>query len=324
MRLGKQLFLWFLLIVWAFPALSNTCAVTASADDSIVKGASQDESILFNMINDMRRQAKLQPIPFSPDLSKVAHVHIDDLIESKPQDHGCSLHSWSVSAKWSTCCNTKDPAGIQCMKSKPREITGYPGNGYELIYWGEDAATPADAADLWKQVDASSDMILCRNKWKNFQWKALGIAIKDGYAILWLGDKTDKHSEAVVSSVNPTVTPAGSKTKPKTGPSETEVKVIKTEKVAKPAEVVSKEESKGPVASNPEVKYYLIVGSVKTAAAAKPELKRIKSKGYPEAYILEGESVYRIALESFNTNKQASKRLFELKKDFPDIWILKK
>jgi cell division septation protein DedD len=320
MLLRKESILLVLIMILVFPAISHANSVSFSGSDSLLNGVSQDENILYNMINDMRRLAKMSPIPFSASLSIVAHAHINDLIITKPQENGCSLHSWSTSGKWTACCNTKDPAGILCMKSKPKEITGYPGNGYELIYWGEDNATPADAAALWQKVDASSDMILCRGKWKNYQWKALGVGIQGGYAVLWLGDKADVPHKENQPLVEKAVTKEPIVSKPVTK----ETKATKTHAEDMPKEIVLDEEVRSQVVDNSAPKYYLIVGSVKTPEAAKPELKRIKAKGYPNAYILEGESVYRITIESFDNNKQASKRLFELKQDFPGIWIFKK
>jgi len=184
---SKYLLLYFLLLVLVFPAYAGNNSNIASGNDSILKGLTQDESILFNMINDFRRQNKLSSIPLSKDLCIVAQTHIADLIKWKPQDKGCSLHSWSGSGKWTSCCNTKEVFGIQCMKSKPREITGYPGDGYELIYWGEENATAVEAAELWRDVEASADMILSRSKWKAYQWKAIGVGIKDGYAVYSTG-----------------------------------------------------------------------------------------------------------------------------------------
>ncbi len=320
----KALFLCLLLMVTAFPAISREIEFLASNTDSVKNVISEDESILFNMINDMRRQGKMPLIPLSPDLCKVAHVHIADLIASRPQDNGCSLHSWSASGKWTACCHSKDPSGIQCMKSKPKEIVGYPGNGYELIYWGDENATPSDAAAMWQQVDASADMILCRGKWKDYKWKALGVGLKNGYAVLWLGDKADKKADIISTdtllySIQPVekVNVAAHQTTVKRNQGKTEV--------VAPAKAESiKSETNEFISSGLVTKYYLIVASVKTAESAESELKRIRKKGYHDAIILEGEKVYRIALISFDDNKKASRKANELKKDFPGIWIFKK
>lgn len=320
----KELILLLLIFVLTLPSFALDMSFQASSKDSVKKEITENETILFNMINDMRRQSKLQPIPFSPDLCIVAHTHIDDLIKFKPQDNGCSLHSWSSSGKWTSCCNAKDPPGIQCMKSKPKEITGYPGNGYELIFWGEDNATPADAAALWQQVDASADMILSRGKWKGYQWKALGVGLKDGYAVLWLGDKADKKALDTPEKSLTVVPQADNKQIIPAKPPVTEVANGKKETEAGQKVPVVISSPVKQTASESVVKYYLIVSSVKTADAAKSELKKIKAKGFPEAIIIEGESIFRISISSFDSSTKAAVRKNELKSEFPGIWVFKK
>jgi hypothetical protein len=337
----KELILLFLLMAFLFPVLAIALPVNAIGSDSLKKGTSQDETILFNMINDMRIQNKLPVIPYSFNLSKVAHIHIDDLIKWRPQDQGCSLHSWSGSGKWSPCCNTKDPSGIQCMKAKPGEITAYTGNGYELIYWGEEKASPVDAIALWQQVSASSDMILGRGKWKGYQWKALGVGIKEGYAILWFGDKIDNAPyDASVQSLavaekpvteKPVVKPAivyksavKEKTPVKTESVAKQEPVVKQEPAVKPkATVVLPETSKEPLTVSGTT-YYLIASSLKTSEAANTELKNIKAKGYPGAMIIESGVLFRIALASYTNEQDARAKLSELKTTFPGIWLFKK
>lgn len=324
MLLRKQLKFLLLLMFSAFAAKASNVPYNINDNDSVIINISQDETILFNMINDLRRQNKLPSIPLSLDLCKVAQTHIADLIKWKPQEKGCSLHSWSGSGKWTSCCNTKEVFGIQCMKAKPREITGYLGDGYELIYWGEDDATPAEAAALWKQVDASLDMILSRSKWSGYQWQAIGVGIKSGYAVLWLGDSKDTNDqEKAIKKIAAVQQPAE-----KVATVEKSTAPGKDNSKAKPAvnpkeSAVSKENIKQPVAV-PVTKYYVIVSSLKTAEAANAELAKIKSKGYPTSVILQSESSFRISIASFDTQEKAASVKNSLKETFPGIWILKK
>jgi hypothetical protein len=210
------------------------------------------------------------------------------------------------------------------MKAKPGEITAYTGNGYELIYWGEEKATPVDAIGLWQQVDASSDMILSRGKWKGYQWRALGVGIKDGYAILWFGDKID-NAPFNASIANSTVAekPAA-KTVAVTKPPVKEKTAVKSEPAVKPKEaaVIPEPVKETSVASG--TTYYLIASSLKTVDAANTELKTIRAKGYLGAVIIESGVLFRIALASYNNEKDARARLSELKTTFPGIWLFKK
>jgi hypothetical protein len=335
MLLRKEIRLFFLLMFLAFSGIAGNISNDVSGNDTIIAGISQDETILFNMINDMRRQNKLPSIPLSLDLCKVAQIHIADLIKWKPQEKGCSLHSWSGSGKWTSCCNTKEVFGIQCMKSKPREITGYLGDGYELIYWGEDNAIPAEAAALWKEVGASSDMILSKGKWSGYQWKALGAGIKSGYAVLWLGDAVSTNTTVIAienKSVEQNIV-----TKPEVIAilPETEKKSTKPEVPVKQKTPASNLEiNQRTNVSNPAIKekhdnlkgpkFYLIVGSYKDFEGADSELKKLKQKGYPSVFILYQEPLYRISILSFEESEKAFRMKNELKATFPGIWIYKK
>jgi len=320
----KELHLLFLLIILAFSAFAGNSSSNIIGNDTVKTGITEDETILFNMINDMRRQNKLPSIPLSLNLCKVAQTHIADLIKWKPQEKGCSLHSWSGSGKWTSCCNTKEVFGIQCMKSKPREITGYLGDGYELIYWGEDNATPAEAAALWKQVGASSDMILGQAKWSGYQWQAIGVGIKSGYAVLWLGDAEDKNDEVTSFANNTVAQQAVAKSAVDEKTPAVEKEIIKPKPTEKPKEiVVSKQDGKQPTKVS-GTKYYLIVSSLKTAEAANKELEKIKLKGYPTSTVLQSESAFRISIASFDTSEKAASLKNNLKDTFPGIWIFKK
>lgn len=319
----KEFLLVFMLVILAFPAFARYNIVAENVSDTVTYELTQDESILFNMINDMRRQSKLPSIPLSNDLCIVAQTHIADLIKMKPLEKGCSLHSWSGAGKWTACCNTKEVFGIQCMKSKPREITGYAGDGYELIYWGEDNANPAEAAELWRDVEASSDMILSQSKWSNYQWKAMGVGIKGGYAILWLGDSVSSNNAGKPAVNQPDAKQTVSKAPAVTKPAVAEKKTTKPEIVVNKNTAAVKEEPKVASKNDTGTKYFVIVSSLKTAEAANEELKKIKSKGYPNAFIVNG-NVYRIAILSYSTSAEAAKKKNELKEIFPGIWVLSK
>jgi hypothetical protein len=255
----------------------------------------------------------------SEALTIVAHVHINDLILNKPQEKGCSVQAWSKSEKWTSCCNTKDAAGIKCMTSKPKEITGYTGNGYELAYWGEDKATPTDASTMWQQANASADMILSRGKWKGFNWKAIGVGIKDGYAVLWLGDKTDK-----TTSVKNVVANVGDQT-PKKEADTLGIAQAQGYEIEKADKKNNNQSVAGTTTTQlgSGTKYYLIVLSTKNSEIANSELNRIKAGGYPDAFIMNSAAGYRIALTYCDTPKKAATKVNELKNTFLGIWVLK-
>ncbi len=324
MLLRKERILLFILMIFVLPVFSGNISLIAGDDDTLTVNTTQDETILYNLINDMRRLNKLPSIPLSPELCKVAQTHIADIIKWKPQEKGCSLHSWSGSGKWTACCNTKEFFGIQCMKSKPREIAGYQGDGYELIYWAEDKATPSEAADLWKQVAASSDMILGRAKWKGYQWKAMGVGIKEGFAILWLGDSIINNASKKPDNYTPVTKKPSSKEAGIAKAPEIRNDIVKPQNVVKQNEAATIEGINKPIVTTTGIRFYVIAGSFKTAEAANKGLNIIISQGYPHAIILEGESAYRIAVASFDTKVKADILKDSLQKTVPGIWVYKR
>ena len=102
----------------------------------------------------------------------------------------CNLHSWSNQGMWTACCYTADHAQAQCMWDKPRELTTYPGNGYENAAFGY--ATTAGAMAGWKASPGHNDVMLNLGTWTNTTWLAVGAAFQpNGYAVLWFGEVTD-------------------------------------------------------------------------------------------------------------------------------------
>jgi cell division septation protein DedD len=324
-------------------------------DSSYFKSTSQ-ELILYNLINDMRLKAGLAAIPQSEGLGCVAKTHIHDIIRSQPLSNGCDLKSWSDKGKWTSCCQPRGKSAMDCMKQKPAEIIGYEGNGYELIYWSEEIATPSDAIASWQSIQASTDMILNKGKWKAYAWKALGVGIVDGMAVLWFGDRSEKpkivetnneiaehlkepqvnhttqiESEAkkdiakvVVSTDNEDVKQSKKIT---ANAPETQISIkldadkpVETKKAVAEKSVTS--ELKQPVIPTTG-KYYLIAGSLKTIDGANSELKKIKAKGYPEAFVMDGGSIFRVVIGVYHTAADASAAQRSVKQVFADAWVYK-
>lgn len=313
-----------IILAFAFMLFFNVINTSAQSDVSRKEGKgqqgiclTQDEMVLYNLINDMRKQNKLSVLPLSGNLCIVARTHIEDLLTWKPQDQGCNLNSWSSNGKWSACCNGKDPSSIKCMNNKPAELTSYNGLGFELVYWEEESATAYEAYDSWKQLDASREMILGKGKWQTKSWKAIGVSIKDGYALIWLGDKQDVlmdigicGSDTLVQSMknsNAMAAPVADRRKP-------------TENQVKPVEA---DQVKG-VASSTENPYFVIVASLKTDQLAREKMAELKLEGYKDLILVTLQDKYRVSIGSYATEAKAKARMKELKARFPDCWLLHK
>ncbi len=155
-------------------------------------GCSADALTLIELLNEYRAENGLGPIPASSSLCTVGDLHVQDLAAEAPHtDPNCNLHSWSNAGAWSGCCYTADHAAAQCMWDKPRELTDYPGNGYENAAGGGGSLGPAEALDLWKGSPGHNAVMLNEGTWANLTWNAVGVGISGGYAVLWFGEESD-------------------------------------------------------------------------------------------------------------------------------------
>jgi|APIni6443716594_1056825.scaffolds.fasta_scaffold310929_1 hypothetical protein len=154
------------------------------------------ESELYKLINEYRVQKGLTPVKLSASLCYVAKMHAKDQSENYKSSTRCNMHSWSKSDKWSSCCYTSDHKQAKCMWDKPRELTGYKGDGFEISFWSTyPYATPMAAADDilngWKKSAGHNNLIINKADWKSVEWKAIGIGIYGEYANVWFGKEED-------------------------------------------------------------------------------------------------------------------------------------
>ena len=61
----KQILVFFVILLTILPTKASVFCSTSLSADTLSTGISQDENILYNMINDMRVQNKLPTIPLS-------------------------------------------------------------------------------------------------------------------------------------------------------------------------------------------------------------------------------------------------------------------
>ncbi len=152
---------------------------------------SQEEQKLYDLLTEYRATYNLPAIPISPALTKVAQAHVRDLQDNQPHGENCNMHSWSGVGKWTPCCYTSDHKQAQCMWDKPREMTNYAGNGYEIAYGGSAGATASDAIAGWKSSSGHNSVMINKGVWAKRPWNAVGIGIYGGYAVVWFGEEAD-------------------------------------------------------------------------------------------------------------------------------------
>jgi hypothetical protein len=160
----------------------------------------QTETELYKLINEYRTRKGLPAIKLSVALSIVARTHAEDQTENFKGGKRCNMHSWSDKGSWSSCCYTADHKKAKCMWDKPRELTYYTADGFEISYFStypfptaEDHAK--DILEGWKKSTSHNDIIINKSIWKDMKWQAIGIGIYGDYADVWFGVEEDNAGE---------------------------------------------------------------------------------------------------------------------------------
>ena len=158
-------------------------------------GVSEKEAKLYYIINAYRESQGLQKLSFSKSLTIVARTHVSDSNTYMPENQRDSrgmqgnLHSWSNHGSWTPVVYTSDHEYAANMWSKPRELTSYTGNGYEISSWYSGSITPEDALDLWKNSSGHNAVMTTQGNWSDL--KTMGVAIDGKYAHVWFGSVAD-------------------------------------------------------------------------------------------------------------------------------------
>ncbi len=145
------------------------------------------------MIMEYRESKGLEQIPISVKLMEVAQTHARDLADNYVFDvnNKCNPHSWSKKGKWTSCCYTSDHKKASCMWAKPKEITGYTGNGYEIAYYSSSGANAKEGLDGWKVSPGHNPLLINLDSWSKVKWHAIGLGIYKEYGVVWFGDVKD-------------------------------------------------------------------------------------------------------------------------------------
>ena len=180
---------------------ANTVTQVSSEETRVIDalkamGVSEKEAKLYYIINAYRESKGLQKLSFSKSLTIVARTHVSDSNTYTPENQRDSrgmqgnLHSWSNHGSWTPMVYTSDHEYAANMWSKPRELTSYTGNGYEISSWNSGNITPEDALDLWKNSSGHNAVMTTQGNWSDL--KTMGVAIDGKYAHVWFGSAADQ------------------------------------------------------------------------------------------------------------------------------------
>lgn len=284
-----------LLLFLSFSLYSQTGSVQKEIPGDFCISA--EELKLYNLINDYRKSQNLPFIPLSKSLCYVAKLHIDDLITNKPDTANCSFHSWSGKGTWKPCCFRKENKDKYCILTKPKELTNYPGLGHEIVFWESRDATAEKAIKQWKETSVSRFIITNFKEWEKCQWNAMGVGIKEGFAILWVGEDADVEKETKVCGGETIVT------------------------VQQPVTEIKKNEEI-PVVSTNGGRFYVIFGNMNSLKEARIMAEKYKREGFSKVKIIAKDNKYRISLSDYATKEMASQGKKELPAKYKDAWIM--
>lgn len=251
------------------------------------------------MINAHRVLNGLKEIPLSASLSYVARTHVIDLYTNHPDTSICNLNSWSDKGSWTPCCHNKYVPQEECIRNKPKELTGYTGEGYELTY-AEVFNTRADTVfKFWSTIDEANEFLLNEGRWEKKNWRAIGIGIYKSYAVVWMGQKTD-------------ALPAPERC---SGVSASKTKNVRNETSAAIGSI--------PVISSKTGRFYLIVASLQSDADAQKEATKYSKLEGTNIMILKNmQGQYRVSINDYPTLEEAKQGKTKFEESFKGAWIL--
>lgn len=193
----RLLAIFILLVLFASKSYSQE-AIPAKQLPGVCLTATEVE--LYRLINEYRVQKGLPEVKLSASLSYVARTHARDQTENYKESNRCNMHSWSNKGEWSSCCYTPDHKRAKCMWDKPRELTNYQGDGFEISFYStypysSPAAFAKDALDGWKKSSGHNEIIINKSVWKNVKWESMGVGVYGEYANVWFGKEEDSAGE---------------------------------------------------------------------------------------------------------------------------------
>lgn len=283
------LFLGFGLLVFN----TKTSAQTDTIPDDFCISA--EEYQLYQLINDYRKAFALPEIKLSKSLSYVAIAHVRDLAANFNTDTTCNMHSWSDKGRWKPICFPSEQTKKNNVHLKAKEIIGYPKAAYEITYWSNVENMPRQILSFWRENKASADLLINQEKWEDRAWKAIGIGIEDGYAVVWLGEAIDfEVSTPVCGTSTQVLNDASPEYKAKNPPK----------------------------ASTTDKTFYITIGSYNSREDGVNAVKSYKEMGYPKAILVEMENKFRVAIDYFSDKKEADQALKKYAQKFKGAWVL--
>jgi len=185
-----------LLIQAVFLLLPAVCeTIPTGVQELLSKGPgncepTDEEELLYHLIMTHRAEQGKSEIPLSKSLCYVAQLHVRDLAAHKVSSP-YTLHSWSKNGPWEGVRYTANHRHARLMWNKPKELTNYQGDGFEVTFSKKGGTNARNAFDSWKEQKSVEAIMLNNGNWETIKWRAIGVGIFDDYAVIWFGDRKD-------------------------------------------------------------------------------------------------------------------------------------
>ena len=302
----------------------------------------KNELRLADAINIIRDKKGLGELQLSPSLCFVAKTHLNDIRLYSKDEHGCNLNSWSDKGKWIPCCFNGQQKNLDLMTSKPSEIIGFHGKGYEIVISAKKEISTNDLSKKWLETKTTQDFLMNKGQWSNHNWQCIGVSIYNGFASIWASEMPDRmtdvafekevakitKSEPGVHSTNKdfaaseTVQPATKTNEPvkktfltrgaQVSYNTTETKAEVSEpavqnKNTKKTETII--EAEIPKDNDKGTSYFLVHSSYTSLEDAMKTIESLKKEGFKNLVMIDARGKYRVALGIYTTETAAKAAL---------------
>ena len=306
-----------------FTLFVSTFSTTASAQQvSIPEEVCMNgfEQQLYTLIDTYRSENEAHSIALSKKLTFVAKLHARDLYHNRIDKDSCSMQSWSDKGFWSACCfSERDNSKQSCMWDKPKEITGYGGKGYEVIYNG--GSEPKRIMELWKGSSFYSDILKNSGRYADKDWAAVGIGQYKNVTVVWFGEVEDDQKDVKKCSG------AEPEYDLKTGTTMTSGNLVNNG-TSDVTTLTGNDNTSvdATTSSNTGLesgKFYLIYGSYSSEEYANAAVRQLSGQ-FPQARVIKTNDSdrYRIALYEYNTKEEAREGQNKLDYTYVGAWVL--
>ena len=296
---------------------------------------SQRSKLLFDKINEYRSKNGLDKVPLSTSLCWVAYLHNEDLLRYNADTADCFLSSWSDGPLWKGACINKKSKNIKYSRNKPKELTNYPAQGYELSYWQNTEPNIESVLTDWSSDKISNDILLNQGAWKNHEWNAIGISTIKNYVLVWFGtavdpihtiESTDIPYQDWFSSLNLNPTSPEEQVEetqnPKSIQPKKENQTEETPPQPEPKQADQNSTTQDDIQTNENGSFFLIIGTYSNLEEAKKLVNQYKADNNPKVGIINQKDKYRIYWGRYNDYDSAQRAKNQLPEKIKGAWIL--